>query len=65
MFANVEPSAEIPSGGPGDQGTGGPGDPGGPGSALPTCDQVSPGMPWCGDGVCDGPETDANCAADC
>lgn len=35
------------------------------GGALPTCDQVQRGMPCCGDGMCDGPETAANCAADC
>ena len=38
---------------------------GGPGGVLPTCDMVPPGMPCCGDGFCGGPETAANCAADC
>jgi hypothetical protein len=26
---------------------------------------VPDGMPCCGDGVCDGPETGDNCPADC
>lgn len=42
------------------------GGPGGPGGTDPIdCDDVAPGMPCCGDEVCDGPETAANCAADC
>ena len=37
------------------------GGPGGP----PQCSAVPPGMPCCGDGICGGPETAVNCAADC
>jgi len=37
---------------------------GGPGSPPP-CDQVPPGMPCCGDGICGGPETADNCPEDC
>lgn len=40
---------------------GGPGGPGDP----PPCDQVPAGMPCCGDGICGGPETAANCPSDC
>ena len=28
-------------------------------------DEVPPGMPCCGDGICDGPENSANCPEDC
>lgn len=38
--------------------------PGGPGDTPGTCTDP-PTDPCCGDGVCDGPETAANCAADC
>ncbi len=45
-------------------GEGGPG--GGPGGMEPApCDEVPPGMPCCGDGICDGPETEENCPEDC
>jgi len=44
---------------------GGPPGGGPPGGMLPTCDQVPPGAPCCGDGICDGPETSGNCPADC
>jgi hypothetical protein len=37
----------------------------GPGGGVPSCSAVPPGMPCCGDGTCGGPETAANCAADC
>lgn len=41
-------------------------DPGGPGGdSVLGCDEVPAGSPCCGDAVCDGPETAANCAADC
>ena len=51
--------AGTPQGAGGDGGGGGnPGDP-------PSCDDVPPGNPCCGDGLCDGPETATNCPADC
>ncbi len=43
----------------------GPGGGGGGGMDVITCDDVPDGMPCCGDDVCDGPETAANCAEDC
>lgn len=51
------PSADAGAGDPGGGG-GNPGDP-------PSCDEVPQGNPCCGDGICDGPETADNCAADC
>ena len=40
--------------------------PGGPGGGdVIVCEDVADGSPCCGDAVCDGPETAANCAADC
>ena len=45
--------------------TDGPGGDGPGGDTVLSCDDVPAGMPCCGDGVCDGPETGANCAADC
>lgn len=44
--------------------TAGPGGGGGPGGGAVAC---APGQTsrCCGDGLCDGPETNANCAADC
>lgn len=42
----------------------GPGQPGGGQDAL-SCDQAAAGAPCCGDGICDGPETAANCSEDC
>jgi hypothetical protein len=44
---------------------GGPGEGGGPGDGPVDCDEVSPGMPCCGDDICDGPETADNCPEDC
>ena len=38
---------------------------GGGGGNPPDCDQVPPGVPCCGDGVCGGPETEINCPEDC
>ena len=38
---------------------------GGPGADPVDCADVPDGMPCCGDGVCDGPETADNCAVDC
>jgi len=35
------------------------------GNDIPDCEDVPPGNPCCGDGVCGGPETDSNCPADC
>jgi len=35
------------------------------GGELPSCDEVPPGRPCCGDGICGGPETADNCPADC
>ncbi|MEZ4266564.1 MAG: YHYH protein [Myxococcota bacterium] len=46
-------------------GGGGPGGPGVPGAGVAQCADVPAGMPCCGDGVCGGPETKANCPADC
>ena len=43
----------------------GPVGPGAPVDELPSCDEVAVGMPCCGDGICDGPETDRSCAVDC
>jgi len=39
--------------------------PPGPGGDLPSCAETGMQMRCCGDDVCDGPETAANCAADC
>jgi len=36
-----------------------------PGDEPVSCDEVPEGMPCCGDAICDGPETEANCAVDC
>jgi len=36
---------------------------GGPG--IVDCEDVPPGAPCCGDGICGGPETENNCPADC
>ena len=45
-------------------GTGfGPGD-GGGGDDIVDCEDVPPGAPCCGDGICGGPETDDNCPDD-
>ena len=57
-YYGVVDQANINTGGPG----GGP--PGGPGNPPP-CNQVPPGMPCCGDGICGGPETADNCPEDC
>ncbi len=38
---------------------------GGQGSEPVSCDEVDEGMPCCGDGICDGPETADNCSEDC
>ena len=32
---------------------------------VPDCEDVPPGNPCCGDGVCGGPETEDNCPVDC
>jgi hypothetical protein len=45
------------------EGGGGGGDTGMP--PVEDCADVEAGMPCCGDGVCDGPETNDNCPADC
>ena len=39
--------------------------PQGGGGQLPSCDEVPPGMPCCGDGICGGPENINNCPEDC
>ncbi|MFM2245158.1 MAG: hypothetical protein RL071_1232 [Pseudomonadota bacterium] len=59
------PSADAAGAGDGgaDGGTGGGAD-GGAGDP-PDCSEVEAGRPCCGDGICDGPETADNCAADC
>ena len=38
---------------------------GGGGGGVLDCEDVPPGNPCCGDGVCGGPETGDNCPADC
>jgi len=38
---------------------------GGTGGGVPNCEDVPPGMPCCGDGICGGPETEDNCPLDC
>ena len=38
---------------------------GGGGGGIPDCENVPPGNPCCGDGICGGPETEDNCPADC
>ena len=38
---------------------------GGGGDDIPDCDEVPPGNPCCGDGICGGPETEDNCPEDC
>ena len=35
------------------------------GGGIPDCDDVPPGNPCCGDGICGGPETEENCPEDC
>ena len=35
------------------------------GGGVPNCEDVPPGNPCCGDGVCGGPETEDNCPSDC
>lgn len=35
------------------------------GGGVPDCDDVDEGMPCCGDGTCEGPESEDNCPADC
>ena len=35
------------------------------GGDVPDCEDVPPGNPCCGDGVCGGPETENNCPEDC
>ena len=37
----------------------------GGGGVVPDCDDVPPGNPCCGDGICGGPETENNCPEDC
>ncbi len=37
----------------------------GPGGDVLSCDDADAGQPCCGDDVCDGPETAANCSEDC
>ena len=40
-------------------------DNGGGGGGVPYCEDVPPGNPCCGDGICGGPETEHNCPQDC
>ena len=35
------------------------------GGDVPDCNDVPPGNPCCGDGICGGPETENNCPEDC
>ena len=35
------------------------------GGNPPDCEDVPPGMPCCGDGICGGPENSTNCPEDC
>ena len=58
------PASEEGGPGAGGPGGGGPGG-GGPGDTPVDCEEVPEGMPCCGDGVCDGPETADNCPEDC
>jgi len=37
----------------------------GDGGELSNCDEVPPGMPCCGDGICGGSENSTNCPVDC
>ena len=37
----------------------------GGGGGGPDCEDVPPGNPCCGDGICGGPETEENCPGDC
>ncbi|MBT3519112.1 MAG: YHYH protein [Candidatus Marinimicrobia bacterium] len=37
----------------------------GGGDGIVDCEDVPPGAPCCGDGVCGGPETESNCPVDC
>ncbi len=46
-------------------GTGFGGGGGGGGGDPPDCDEVPPGAPCCGDGICGGPENENNCPEDC
>lgn len=59
---------EVTTGG-GGQDTGGPPDSGGPpDTGMPPvidCADAEPGLPCCGDDVCDGPEDADNCPEDC
>ena len=38
---------------------------GGGGGGVPDCEDVPPGNPCCGDGICGGPENEDNCPVDC
>ena len=38
---------------------------GGGGGGIPSCEDLPPGMPCCGDGICGGPENPNNCPEDC
>ena len=38
---------------------------GGGGGGVPSCNEVPPGNPCCGDNICGGPETEDNCPTDC
>ncbi len=35
------------------------------GGGVPDCEEVPPGNPCCGDGICGGPENEDNCPVDC
>ena len=35
------------------------------GGGVPDCEDVPPGNPCCGDGICGGPENEDNCPVDC
>ena len=37
----------------------------GGGDGIVDCEDVPPGAPCCGDGICGGPETESNCPVDC
>ena len=37
----------------------------GGGGGVPNCEDIPPGNPCCGDGVCGGPENEDNCPSDC
>lgn len=62
LFIGCFHGETVAGDGGGDDGGGGDG---GPGDTPVDCEDVPDGSPCCGDDICDGPETEANCPADC